>query len=80
LILTSHNKVITTWNIVKSETGKNRGLEEISLLNIKGKLIQNQQTIANSCNDYFSSAAEKLMGANQIHKMSQLMKDASSHY
>jgi hypothetical protein len=33
-ILTSYNKTRTTWNIVKSETGKERGKEEISLLNI----------------------------------------------
>jgi hypothetical protein len=32
----------------------------------ENKLIQNQQTIANSFNDYFSTTAEKLMGANQI--------------
>ena len=38
-ILTSYNKTRTTWNIVKSETGKRRGNEEISLLHINGKLI-----------------------------------------
>jgi len=58
-ILTSYNKTSTTWNIVKSETGKKRGREEISLLNINGKQIQNQQTIANSFNDYFLTTAEK---------------------
>jgi len=41
-ILTSYNKKRTTWNIVKSRTGKRRGKEEISLLNVNGKLIQNQ--------------------------------------
>ena len=51
-ILTSYNKA-RTWKIVKFETGKKRGKEAISLLNIKGTLIQNQQTIANSFNDYF---------------------------
>jgi hypothetical protein len=40
-------------------------------LNINGKLIQNQQTIANSFNDYFLTTAEKLMGANQIQSMSK---------
>ena len=42
----------------------------------ENKLIQNQQTIANSFNDYFSTTAEKLMGANQID-MSQLKNGAS---
>jgi hypothetical protein len=36
--------------------------EEISLLNINGKLIQNQQIIANSFNDYFFKKAEKQDG------------------
>ena len=70
------NKTRTTWNTVKSETGK----EEISLLNINGKQIQNQQTIADSFNDYFLTTAEKLMGANQIDKVSQLKNGAPLHY
>jgi len=52
-ILTSYNKTRTTWNIVKSKTGGKKGKEKISLLNINDKLIQNQQTTANSFNDYF---------------------------
>jgi len=38
-ILSCYNKTSTTWNNVKSETGKRRGNEEISLLHINGKLI-----------------------------------------
>jgi len=79
-ILTSYNKTRTTWNIVKSETGKRRGNEEISLLHINGKLIQNQQTIANSFNDYFLTIEEKLMGANEIVKLSQLKNRAPLHH
>jgi hypothetical protein len=41
------------------------------LLNISGKLIQNQQITANSFNNYFLGTAEKLMGAKKIDKMSQ---------
>jgi hypothetical protein len=52
----------------------------IANFNSKGKLIQNQQTIANSFNDNFSLTAEKLMGANQTDKKSQLKKAAASHY
>jgi hypothetical protein len=66
------------WNIVKSETGKKEkkkegggGTEKKTSLNINGQLIQNQQTNSNSCNDYFSTTAEKLIGANQIDIMSQ---------
>jgi len=74
-ILTSYNETRTTWNIVKSKTRKKRGKEKISLLNLNGKLIQNQQTVANSVNDYFLKTAEKLTGANQIDKMRQLKKE-----
>jgi hypothetical protein len=54
--------------------------EETALLNINGKQIQNQQTIANSFIDYFSTTAKKLMGANQIDKMSRLKNGASLLY
>jgi len=49
-------------------------------LKVNGKRIQNQQTIANSFNDNFSTTAEKLMGANQIDKMSKLKSGALLHY
>jgi hypothetical protein len=49
-------------------------------LNINGKLIQNQQTIADSFNDYFSATVEKLMGANQSDIMSQLKNGVPLHY
>ena len=80
LILTSYNATRSALDIVKSETGGKRGKEEISLLSINGKLIQNQQTISNSFNDCFSTTAVKLMGANQIDKMSQLKNGAPLHY
>ena len=58
---------------------KKRGKEEILLLNFKGKLIQNQQIFANSFNDCFLKTAEKLMGANQIDKLSQLKNGVPLH-
>ena len=58
-ILTSQNKTKTTWKFVRSETGKIIKKEDITSLNINGMLIQNQQTIANSFNSYFSTVAEK---------------------
>jgi hypothetical protein len=78
-ILTSDDKTRTIWNIVKSKTGKKIRKEEISLLNINGKLIQKQQIAANSFNDYFLKTAEKLMGANQIDKMNQLNNGEPLH-
>ena len=58
---------------------KKRGKEEISLLNVNGKLTQNQTT-ANTFNDYIITIAEKLTGANQIDKLSQLNNRAPIHY
>ena len=52
----------------------------MQLLNVKGKLIQNQQTIANSFKDYFLTIAEKLRGAIQIDKLSQMKNIAPIYY
>jgi len=49
-------------------------------MHINGKLIWNQQTIANSFNDYFLTIAEKLTGGNQTDKLSQLKNRAPIHY
>ena len=48
-------------------------------MNINGKLIQNQQIMANSFNDYFIKTAQKIMGANQIDKMNQLKNGPPLH-
>ena len=42
-------------------------------------LIQNQQTIANSFNNNFSTVAEKLMEENHIDTMSQIQNGATLH-
>ena len=43
-------------------------------------LIQNQQTIANSFNNYFSTVAEKLMETNHIDKMNQIQNGKTLHH
>jgi integrase len=75
----SYNKTKTIWNIVKSETGKKIRKEDTSLLHINGKIIQNQQIMANSFNDYFLKIPEKLMGANKYDKINQLKHGAPLH-
>jgi ornithine cyclodeaminase/alanine dehydrogenase-like protein (mu-crystallin family) len=62
-ILSSDNKSTTIWNTVKSKTGKEIRKEEITLLNINGNLIQNQQIIANSFNDYFFKNSRETNGS-----------------
>jgi hypothetical protein len=50
----------TTWYIIKTETYKNHTNKGTQLINIDGKLITNQQSIANFFNNYFLTAADKI--------------------
>jgi hypothetical protein len=47
LILNSNHKIKTTWNIIKSVTGKKTHKAGIESLNIEGKLTDNHHTITN---------------------------------
>jgi hypothetical protein len=49
----SNNKVKTTWDIIKMETGNNHTKRDTLLVNIDNRLITNQQSIANFFNTYF---------------------------
>ena len=46
LILNSHNKVKTTWDIINKESGRHKNRSEIQSLKVEGKRITDQQTIA----------------------------------
>jgi hypothetical protein len=46
LILNSHNKVKTTWGIINKESGRNKKRSEIQTLNIEGRKITDQETVA----------------------------------
>jgi hypothetical protein len=59
-ILNSHNKIKTTWDIIKKEVGKNKSWVEINTLKIDGKKLNNQQDIAGEFNKYFANTAEKI--------------------
>ena len=50
LILNSHNKVKTTWDIINKESGKNKKWSEIQALKVEGKKITDQQTITETFN------------------------------
>jgi hypothetical protein len=58
----SNNKIKTTWHIIKTETCKNRTTKGGQLINIDGKLITNQQSIANSFNYHDLTVADKITG------------------
>ena len=49
-ISNSNNKPKTLWNIIKSETGKTKRKEKISLLHTNGTIIRDPPTIANNFN------------------------------
>ena len=58
LILNSHNKVKTTWGIINKESGRNKKRIEIQALQVEGKKFTDQQTIAETFNEYFVAIAE----------------------
>jgi hypothetical protein len=60
-ILNSHNKIKTTWEIIKKEVGRNTNRVEINTLKIDGKKLNNQQDIAGEFNKYFANFAEKII-------------------
>jgi hypothetical protein len=60
-ILNSHNKIQTTWDIIKKEVGRNTSRIEIHTLKIDGKKLNNQQDIAGEFNKYFANVAEKII-------------------
>jgi hypothetical protein len=60
LILNSHNKIKTTWNIINTESGRNKNRNDIQALNVEGKKIIDQQSIAETFNEYFVTIAERI--------------------
>jgi len=60
LILNSHNKGKTTWGIIIKESGRNEKRSEIQALKFEGKKITDQQSIAETFNEYFVAIAENV--------------------
>jgi hypothetical protein len=55
-ITKSHNKIKTTWSIIKRETGNKNHKSEPQSLKINNTLIKATKHIANAFNEYFISA------------------------
>ena len=66
----SNNKIKTIWVIIKTETCKNHTNKGTQLINNDGKLITNQQSIANSFINYFLTVADKITSNIKNHKTS----------
>jgi hypothetical protein len=60
LVLNSHNKTKTTWNIVKSVSGKKSTDEIIHQLYIDRGKTNNPQIISDNFNVYFLTIADKI--------------------
>jgi hypothetical protein len=56
--INSTNKIETTWKIVNLETCRKASNAAIESLNIDGRIISNQQHIADAFNSYFLSIAD----------------------
>jgi hypothetical protein len=57
LISKSKNRIKTTWEIIKKETGKYKYHNTIESLRINNTMVNNSQEIAQNFNDYFSTIA-----------------------
>jgi hypothetical protein len=84
-IINSKNKLKTTWNIIRTETGKKESKEDIQYLDIKGNTSSNQQIMANKFNDYFLTIVDNIIDSrvsnpgqpthdNHLNYMSQTYK------
>jgi hypothetical protein len=60
VIARSSNKVKTTWNIIRKETGKLHPTEQIPSLVVGNEKLKEPKSMANAFNNYFLTVAEKL--------------------
>jgi hypothetical protein len=65
LIPNSHNKVKTSWGITNKESRRNKKRSEIQASKVEGKKITDQQTVAETCNEYFVATAENVKRQNK---------------
>jgi hypothetical protein len=79
LILNSHNKVKTTWNIINKESGRNKKRSEIQALKVEGKKITDQQTIAEIFNKYFIAIAENVNRQSKNNLINDDNDNTDSH-
>ena len=60
LLTNSVNRIKTTWNIVNENINNRHEKQDILSINVKGVVIQNNQSIANIFNSYYSSVAKQI--------------------
>jgi hypothetical protein len=60
LILNSDNKIKTKWNIINKEPGSKNNSNNIQALDVEGKKIIDQHSIAKTFNEYFVTITENI--------------------
>ena len=67
-ITNSTNKIKTIWIIVNLETHRNSNNAAIESLNIDGRIVNNEQHMADTFNNYFLSIADNInINDNNTH-------------
>jgi len=61
LISKSTDKTKTAWNAIKSFTAQRSNENDKLLLNIRGKIVKNPQTLADTFNNYFTNVVKELV-------------------
>jgi len=77
LISNSKNRIKTTWEIIKKETGKFKHHSTIESLRINNTTVSNPREIAQYLNDYFSTVADIII--DNIKKDNDEINNDSSH-
>jgi len=59
LVAKSNNKM-TTWNILKTETGKVHSVQQLLTLPVNAEKLKDPTNVANAFNNFFVTITEKL--------------------
>ena len=67
-IWNSNNKIRTTWKIINRELHKKSSKDTIETLCIEGNMINNQHTIVEAFNKYFTTIADSIHDNIKVEK------------
>jgi hypothetical protein len=81
LISNSKNKIKTSWSIIRSVTDTNSEKNPILIINIKGKLCNNAQIMANFINNYLASPLPQMKASISTngHEALKFLSDVFKH-
>jgi hypothetical protein len=79
-ILKSKNKIKTTWEIIKKETGKNYNMNEIHSIQNKDTVISEPQQIADAFHNHFISIANTICSTVKNNKNETIINKTYLNY